>query len=107
MCQEDECDVMLLIYFLLLYVILVVRDPTKTPVGQQSSTYFSLGDGWIYGRRIPKMVRAKELPLVDVVDALQYFIFQIEITKDVVAWTEAHNYAWCVPDIPRYCLGFG
>lgn len=53
------------------------------------------------------MVRAKELPLVDVVDALQYFIFQIEITKDVVAWTEAHNYAWCVPDIPRYCLGFG
>lgn len=53
------------------------------------------------------MVTAEELPLVDVVDALQYFIFQTEITRDVVAWTRAHNYAWSIPDIPHYCLGFG
>lgn len=53
------------------------------------------------------MVRAKELPLVDDVDALQYFIFQTEITRCVVAWTGAHNYTWIIPDMPHYCLGFG
>lgn len=48
MCQEDECDVVLLAYSLLLYVILVGRDPTETPVGQQSSTISLLGmDGYM------------------------------------------------------------
>lgn len=53
MCQEDECDIVLLAYSLLLNVILVGRDPI--PAAQHSSAHVEtsihpLGDGWIHMR---------------------------------------------------------
>jgi len=55
MCQEDECDIVLLAYSLLLNVILVGRDPTEIPAAQHSSAHVEtsihpLGDGWIHMR---------------------------------------------------------
>lgn len=58
MCQEDECDIVLLAYSLLLNVILVGRDPTEIPAAQHSSAHVEtsihpLGDGWIHMRMYP------------------------------------------------------